>query len=524
MAISPRSNQTKAQSTGLSVGLRRYLYATAAITGGIILVVEILGAKMLSPFFGTSHFVWTAQIAVTLVSLAAGYYYGGWLADQSPKLSRLYYCLLFSGAYLCFAVAVLRQVAIFCHRFSLPMGSVLASAFLFFVPLTLMSVTGPFVIRVLTRTTKNVGQQVGRLFALSTLGSVLGVVAVGYVLIPLAPNSVTMFVSALALFSLTGTYYLIWGRRSGAAVRLLAIVALAGAAGWLGIWDEKRSGLRGMKELARINSNYGRMQVLENEAGDRRYYLNDLLTQNVYDPLLGKSRSAFTYMLHDLTKAYAERPGNVLIVGLGIGIVPRRFAEEGVAVDVVEINPLVGDMARDYFDFDPAAVNLYLDDARHFFWIAERRYDAVLLDAFLGESTPSHLMTRECFQSVKACLKPGGILTINCFGSFDPGRDFFSQSLVRTLLTVFDSVRVHDGGAGNLFYVASDRPDLELSRDRDYDHVHPQVAAAVRHAFDNVVDLSPGRGIVFSDDYNPVEYYDSQIREMLRKDLVRARM
>ena len=75
----------------MSIGLRRFLYFTAACTGACILVVEILGAKMLSPFLGTSHFVWTAQIAVTLVALSGGYYAGGWLVDQSPKLNRLYY-------------------------------------------------------------------------------------------------------------------------------------------------------------------------------------------------------------------------------------------------------------------------------------------------------------------------------------------------------------------------------------------------------------------------------------------------
>ena len=64
--------------------LRRYLYLTAAITGAAIMIVEILGAKLLAPFVGTSHFVWTAQIAVTLVALATGYYVGGRMADKYP--------------------------------------------------------------------------------------------------------------------------------------------------------------------------------------------------------------------------------------------------------------------------------------------------------------------------------------------------------------------------------------------------------------------------------------------------------
>src|SRR5437868_9414777 len=93
-------------NTTMSVALRRYLYCTAAITGAAVLIVEILGAKMLSPYVGTSHFVWTAQITVTLVALAVGYYLGGWLVDRSPRLSRLYFCILWAAVYLAGAAVV----------------------------------------------------------------------------------------------------------------------------------------------------------------------------------------------------------------------------------------------------------------------------------------------------------------------------------------------------------------------------------------------------------------------------------
>ena len=64
------------QETTMPQALRLYVYVSAAITGAAIMIIEILGAKMLAPFMGTSHFVWTAQIAVTLVALATGYYAG----------------------------------------------------------------------------------------------------------------------------------------------------------------------------------------------------------------------------------------------------------------------------------------------------------------------------------------------------------------------------------------------------------------------------------------------------------------
>ena len=170
-------------------GLRRYLYVTAAITGGAIMIVEILGAKILSPYFGTSHFVWTAQIAVTLVALACGYYAGGWLVDRALRPGRMYAGILGAGAYLALSIPFVENVAYGFLRFDLAVGSLLASAFLFFIPLSLLAMVGPFFISVLTSSVTAVGGNVGRLSAVGTFGSFIGTVLIGYLLIPFLPNS-----------------------------------------------------------------------------------------------------------------------------------------------------------------------------------------------------------------------------------------------------------------------------------------------------------------------------------------------
>src|SRR3954467_10391277 len=103
--------------TEISGTLRRFLYVTSAITGAAIMIVEILGAKMLAPYFGTSHFVWTAQIAVTLVALATGYYVGGRVADASPRPQRMYAGILIAAVYLCFAVLLVRPISYWALQF-----------------------------------------------------------------------------------------------------------------------------------------------------------------------------------------------------------------------------------------------------------------------------------------------------------------------------------------------------------------------------------------------------------------------
>ena len=158
----------------MSRALRGYLFLTAAITGAAIMIVEILGAKMLSPYIGTSHFVWTAQIAVTLVALACGYYAGGRIADRSQRLDTLYWAILGAAVYLALTVPMCEPVAYGCLDFDLALGSLLASAFLFFVPLGLLAMTGPFLVRVITSSVTGVGGNVGRLTAIGTVGSFLG--------------------------------------------------------------------------------------------------------------------------------------------------------------------------------------------------------------------------------------------------------------------------------------------------------------------------------------------------------------
>jgi spermidine synthase len=502
------------RAPALPPGLRRYLYLTAAVTGGAIMIVEILGAKLLAPYVGTSHFVWTAQIAVTLIALATGYALGGWLVDRSPRLTWIYGAILAAALYLCGAVLASEPAAFACLRFRLAIGSLLAAALLFFVPLSLLAMVCPFFVRVLTVSVANVGSNVGRLSSVSTAGSVAGTVLIGYIVIPYLPNTLTMFLTAGLLMAVSLVYFLVWERRHAAPALTAALFgAIVGSLGALRpvLHDVEQS-----TELFRGNSNFGMLQVIQSKDGARRYYLNDLLTQNTYDPASHQSISLFTYMLHDLALAYTPEVKDVLCVGVGVGIVPSRFAREGMRVDAVEINPAVVPLAARFFDFKPEQLNLTIGDGRQFLNQGDRRYDAIVVDAFLGESPPSHLMTREAFRAMQKRLRAHGALVMNTFGDFTAGKDFFCASIEKTLKSVFKSVRIHAAGNGNVFFVASDEPDLRLLREPDYDVMPGMVRGLARAAIDGLMQTNPEHGIVLTDNYNPVDFYDAPNREDLR--------
>ena len=99
---------------------------------------------------------------------------------------------------------------------------------------------------------------------------------------------------------------------------------------------------------------------MDSPSGDVRYYLNDYLTQNIFDPKEDKSLTVFTYMLRGLTHAYHPSPEKVLCIGLGVGIVPMQLAKEGSTIDVVEINPGVVEIGEKFFGLDKSEFNLHL--------------------------------------------------------------------------------------------------------------------------------------------------------------------
>jgi len=510
--------QSTPQDSSPSPALRKFLFLTAATTGGAIMIIEILGAKMLAPFLGTSHFVWTAQIAVTLLALSGGYYLGGLWADRSLGLARLYGAILAASVYLVTATLLVKPVAFAFMNFSLPTAALLTSIALFLVPLGLLAVTAPFVVRILTVSVQSVGGNVGRLTAISTLGSVVGTILIGYVLIPRLPNSVTMYLTALLLMLLAAAYFFMWGKKNPAKIAMLLIIALGALTGYLGLrGGHPQSG--DAVELFHANSNFGMLQVLESKAAPRRALVNDYLLQGVLDTKSRQSILMFAYMLHGLARSYSTNISDVLCVGLGAGVVPTKFASEGAKVDVVEINPTIVPIVRDYFDFQPDKMNIVIADGREYLNRCAKRYDTIILDAFVGDSCPSHLLTRETFVTIEKLLKPGGALVINTFASIQPGKDFFGASLSKTLQGVFSNVRVYPSPVGNTFFVASRQPSTEAGIAMDYSDVHPACVEEVKSTLASVRQFSTADGIVLTDDYNPVEFYDAANREKLRRDM-----
>ena len=235
-----------------------------------------------------------------------------------------------------------------------------------------------------------------------------------------------------------------------------------------------------------------------------------------------KSVSAFTYMLSGLARAYTTNIEDVLVIGLGIGIVPMEFARQGARVDVVEINPAVVPVAKKFFDLETEKINIIIDDGRHYLNRCRKKYDVVVAGRFPGGFLAFAPDDPRGVSTIRRVLRPGGVLVINSFSQLEEGHDFFAASLEKTLKAVFPGVRMHTKGVGAIFFAATDRPNPVFLRQPDFTEVHPRARNETEAAFKGIVEAPPESGRVLTDDYNPVEFYDAKNREMIRRNLAMA--
>lgn len=456
-------------------------FALIFISGGAILALELLASRIMTPYFGVSLYIWTGILSITLVSLALGYWWGGKLAasnrpDAGHRLGLLFAIMPALAGIAIVAACLIYPVAFHpLARWSLVGGAFAACMILLFLPLVATSAMNPLLVALLLR--KQAERQgdagSGMVFFISTLGSVAGVIVTAFLLIPNISNFTATLLVALLLGGLSLAATLLRGlpMSNRGAVGACGIVAMCSAA--LLAWQADQytgrqgpiafSGAQWQVEDTR-SSLFGTVKILRSgaDANGRflRMYFNDGLIQNTVDSNQ-HSISFYTWALEALARAYQPQLQNVLMLGLGAGIVPTRLARDGATVDAVEIDPSSLAVAQRYFGLDIRRVATHQTDARTFVGNCSARYDTILVDLFHGDGTPDYLITREFFRDLRRCLKPGGITVFNTFANLDEPQGY--AHLLTTLMSELPHVALYrPGWTGarqiNSFLVAAPAP------------------------------------------------------------------
>ena len=161
------------------------IYALSFSSGFSIMGIELLGGRILAPYFGSSIYIWGSIITVFMLSLSMGYLLGGKLSTLSTSLKHFAFIFILSGICVLpigfYATALMELIFIYIEDSRY--GSLLAATALFLIPTTILGMISPYAIRLLVKNTNESGKVAGKLYFTSTLGSALGTIFTSFYLV-----------------------------------------------------------------------------------------------------------------------------------------------------------------------------------------------------------------------------------------------------------------------------------------------------------------------------------------------------
>jgi spermidine synthase len=519
------------------------IFAAVFLSGAVLLGLELVASRVLAPFFGSSIFVWGALIGVVLAGLSAGYWIGGVLADRFPSpLLLLGVLALGAGMILLIPIVdgwVLERVVNWDP--GPRWNPLVATIALFGLPSVVLATATPIAVRLSARSITSVGKTAGRLFAVSTAGSIAGTFITAFFLIPEIGTNQLLGVLATGLFVAAGLVALGEGMLpAGVAVAVL----VAGSVGATIELEPKQGGRlsgvaaqnwspryrelgerqiavpsEGFELVYSKNTRYHGLTVVE-DGTSRHLRFESSFQSGMYldDPF--RTRYDYTDFLQ-LPLAYRPETRKILFIGLGGGSVQKRLWRDFPELDlqVVELDPVVRDVAYRFFRLPRSPrLRVTVEDGRRFLQRNDERWDAIVIDAYFSDSIPFHLTTIEFLELARSRLAPGGVVASNLIGSISGDGSKLFRSMYKTYRAAFPTVTVHpvrDTGyteeePANLIVVAGEgaapATDVLLERwraVRERSGRAVDLAKAIRDRYDAVV---PTRDVpILTDDYAPTD-------------------
>ena len=492
---------------------RRLLLPLVFISGMASLAVEFGASRLLAPYFGTSLYVWGVLIGLVLVYLSAGYVIGGRLADRMPRDEVLFQITAWAGLWIgviplvSYPILLASQQGFKEISVGLVLGTLLAVVVLFAAPVILLGCVSPFAIRLLLRDVETGGNTAGRVYALSTAGSILGTFLPVFWFIPTYGTRPTLEGFGLVLVAISVAGLWPFPRR-----RFYAAFAAAVILAWVflpsGIKPPQVGRLLYEKESA-----YGYIQVVQDGTRTELILNEGEAVHSIYDPNNLLTGGPWDYMLvagaFRPAQSAEPRPRDVAILGLAGGTAARQYTVAygtGVNITGVEIDPAIVDVAHRYFHLDEPNVHPVIADARYWLDTQASQYDVVVMDAYRQPYIPFHLTTREFFSEVRDHLRPGGVAVVNAGRTASDYR--LVDALASTMAAVYPTVFLVDVPqfANTLIYGTMEPVSLT-----DVEHnlslINEPVARDVAQSVvdDGRLRVSPYHDQVFTDDLAPVE-------------------
>jgi spermidine synthase len=429
------------------------LYVTVFVGGMSTLAIELSASRLLGAVFGTSNLIWANVIGLILLYLTVGYFVGGRWADRSPYAHVLYRILLWAAFLSALIPLMARPIlsaaasAVVQAEAGVALGSFVATILLFAVPITLLGTVSPFAIKLGVRRVEDAGRVSGSIYAISTVGSLLGTFLPTLITLPELGTTMTFVlfagilygVALLGLFQERGMSALVW-----LWMPLVVVVLL-----WAFPRGPLRAAAEGSTLLDERETAYNYIQVQEDAAGYRLLSLNEGQgVHSIYHPTVYRYRGTWDYFLSAPFFNAGQRKEDVrslLVIGLAAGTIPRQY--QHVYGDIrmvgIEIDPGIIEMGYKWFGLDGVpSLEAIAEDGRLGLNRLQETFDVIAVDAYKPPYIPWHLTTVEFFAEARAKLTPTGVLAINVGRT--PSDRRLVDALTHVLSQVFASVHAID--------------------------------------------------------------------------------
>lgn len=411
------------------------LLIIAFLEGAAVMAAELLGAKMIAPFFGTTIYSWAGVLAVTLSALAAGYYIGGMLTTKYNTNKLLIFILLASGVFLFTMPFLSKFIMVSTMKLPIITGLLVSLILFLFPPILFFGMTSPVIIHSLVSSIDITGKTAGKIYAISTIGGVANTLLLGFYVIPEYGIKIPTMICG-AIIILLPIITLLNKHKLPLSILLLIVFFTA--------FYSQREKKAQKKYGSLINISYasegllGQVKVMDFGITMKNFgnlEPRGLLVNNTWQTIINKkdqiSLLDYIYFINPILSRYSNK-GNALLIGLGGGTLTREIQKRNIDIEVVEIDKRLKNISIEYFHLNPKS-NIIIDDGRHYLYITKKKYDLIIFDAFLGENPPWHLLTLESFKRVKELLNPDGVFLIEFYGYMEGNIGRIGRSVFKTL-------------------------------------------------------------------------------------------
>lgn len=489
-------------------------------TGAIVLIIEIVALRILAPYFGNTLFSVSSVLSVVLLALSAGYWFGGNLADKTPK-RELFYSIILTAGVLVLSLEIVRQSVLetISRNFSITMGPLVSALILFIGPAFLLGMLSPLAIKLKSLENKKIGigRVTGGMFFWSTLGSISGSIAAGFVLIPWFGVDLIMLSIGITLIIMGATPLLLrkifTAKFTGLFLAIVVSLFFGSIAARAHVPDHVLYIKDGIYEKiiiteGRFDDRPARFLIQDRSNSGASYVHSD---EPVYD---------YTkyYSLYEIFDTSLER---ALVLGGGAYSIPRALLSEPSMpeVDVVEIEPSLYELSKQYFGLPESdRLHNHIEDGRRFLLQTEHSYDLIYGDVYRSLlAIPTHFTTTEFFELAKDHLTDDGVYVMNVIGDTYRAEDSMTFSEIRTFRSVFPNSRFYatrslsSPHSQNIIMVGAKGDQLQdIDYERFANHPNPTLSGLQAEEIDlRRFDIDSHR--ILTDDHAPVDFLMSKL-------------